>query len=539
MNIELNNKKHFTILIGILFGIALILRLESFWGYFEYDEIWSLENFSKLSVWQICTDLSLPNNNPINTLWIKIVTILNLPIRFIRLLSLLAGLCSLFCIGIIAYLFSGKKKEVVIFSIAFFAISAPNIVYSQQARGYSLQEFFLLLYMVGVMTFVHLSKLKWLLISSCFIIIGGVGAVLTLSTSVIYLGLITLGMWIVYQKKPPIKLISILVLGGIATIGYCLYNYNALNEARNWGIEIRTIEKFMIFLYSTFESILCSILLIPAMVAIYFYRKRYLPFVGGILVLFLSAIFTNGGPARTYIPLSILLIIASGEGCVLVLEKIPVKYKHIICLLIGVLVIVDFQYQMKKWKFTDWYPVYQQAIQEPLNVIPVYSANNTYPITYNNKPHCYNDYIKRLLDNSFKRELLMFESSGRINGMMQNGGETFWQIKNKGQSRDYNGVIATRYNLEKITQPPKVDDVIIVIIRPTPKNISNQLQKLLLNSNNEILILNSWFSVPIIRPENTYYYSLFAVKIGNNNNIDWNKFLSFGGGMISGYRIVP
>ena len=107
------------------------MRLETYWGYFEYDEIWSLENFSKLPIWQICTDLSLPNNHPINTLWIKLVSIANLPIRCIRLFSLLTSLASLGCIGIISYLFSGKKKEIAILSIALFAISAPNVVYSQ------------------------------------------------------------------------------------------------------------------------------------------------------------------------------------------------------------------------------------------------------------------------------------------------------------------------------------------------------------------------------------------------------------------------
>ena len=161
MDIDINNKKHLTTIISILFCIALILRLETYWGYYEYDEIWSLENFSKLPVWQICTDLSLPNNHPINTIWIKIVSILNLPIRYIRLFSLLTGLASLGCIGIISYLFSGKKKEIAILSIALFAISAPNVVYSQQARGYSPQEFFLLLYIVGIMLFVRLIQLKW------------------------------------------------------------------------------------------------------------------------------------------------------------------------------------------------------------------------------------------------------------------------------------------------------------------------------------------------------------------------------------------
>ena len=538
MDIDINNKKHLTTIISILFCIALILRLETYWGYYEYDEIWSLEKFSKLPVWQICTDLSLPNNHPINTIWIKIVSILNLPIRYIRLFSLLTGLASLGCIGIISYLFSGKKKEIAILSIALFAISAPNVVYSQQARGYSPQEFFLLLYIVGIMLFVRLIQLKWQIFSCCCIIIGGIGAILTLPTSVMYLGLTTLGMWVVYKKKPPLKLMVILLLGGLFTLAFCLYNHKALNDARTWGIEIKSIADYGCFLYSTFETVFYSILLVPALIAIVVYKKRYLPFLGGIIILFISAIFTNGGPARTYIPLTLFLIIAASEGCVLISEKIDVKYRLLFYLLVGILVIIDFHYQIKKWKFVDWHPVYQQVIQEPLSVIPIFSANNGYPITYNNRPHCYTDWIKRLLDNSSKRELLMFDSAGRINGMMQNGGETSWEVKTTKQSIYYNGVIATRYALEKITTPPQKGDVVIVIIRPAPKSINTQVQKLLMASKHSLLALNYWFQVPINRPENTYHYSLYAVKIVNDSNFDWNQFLAIGRGMIAGYRVV-
>jgi hypothetical protein len=132
----------------------------------------------------------------------------------------------------------------------------------------------------------------------------------------------------------------------------------------------------------------------------------------------------------------------------------------------------------------------------------------------------------------------MFEPAGRINGMMKNGGEGVWTVETKQKSIDYNGTVATRYTLEKITTPPKKGDVVIVIIRPAPEQNNNQVLKLLEISKNKLLSLNYWFQVPIIRPENTYYYSLYAVKIVNDSNFDWNKFLAIGGGMIAGYKIV-
>ena len=57
-------------------------------------------------------------------------------------------------------------------------------------------------------------------------------------------------------------------------------------------------------------------------------------------------------------------------------------------------------------------------------------------------------------------------------------------------------------------------------------------------SKHSLLALNYWFQVPINRPENTYHYSLYAVKIVNDSNFDWNQFLAIGSGMIAGYRVV-
>jgi hypothetical protein len=200
--------------------------------------------------------------------------------------------------------------------------------------------------------------------------------------------------------------------------------------------------------------------------------------------------------------------------------------------------MVNFHYQMRIWKFPDWYSVYQAAISEPISVLTVYSANGGYPITWNNKPYCYNDFVKRLLDNSNNRELLMFDRTGHINGMMQNGGETYWKLSTRQKEIDYKGTIATRYKLEKIVDVPKKGETIIVILRPAPIDINKQLIAVLRESKSDYLTLNAWFLAPIIRPENKYYYSLLAVKVADNPNFDWKKFFSFGGGMISGYRIV-
>ena len=52
---------------------ALILPVLLMTANLTYDEWWSLLNFAPLSTLRILTDLSLPNNHPLNTLCLKIL----------------------------------------------------------------------------------------------------------------------------------------------------------------------------------------------------------------------------------------------------------------------------------------------------------------------------------------------------------------------------------------------------------------------------------------------------------------------------------
>ena len=57
---------------GIILLAALLIRLFGMlFSPLEYDEIWSLENFSALGATRIFTDLALPNNHPLNSLFVK------------------------------------------------------------------------------------------------------------------------------------------------------------------------------------------------------------------------------------------------------------------------------------------------------------------------------------------------------------------------------------------------------------------------------------------------------------------------------------
>ena len=129
---------------------AIILRLNGFFSSLTYDEIWSLENFANLSVYDIFTQLKLPNNHPLNTLFIKLVSRLNVDFIFIRLSALLSGIGVVLLLGVVANtIFKSKITTLVVLIASLF--NYPLICFSQVARGYQLQCFLLLLYSVSLL----------------------------------------------------------------------------------------------------------------------------------------------------------------------------------------------------------------------------------------------------------------------------------------------------------------------------------------------------------------------------------------------------
>ena len=109
---------------------AIILRLNGFFSSLTYDEIWSLENFANLSVYDIFTQLKLPNNHPLNTLFIKLVSRLNVDFIFIRLSALLSGIGVVLLLGVVANtIFKSKITTLVVLIASLF--NYPLICFSQ------------------------------------------------------------------------------------------------------------------------------------------------------------------------------------------------------------------------------------------------------------------------------------------------------------------------------------------------------------------------------------------------------------------------
>jgi 4-amino-4-deoxy-L-arabinose transferase-like glycosyltransferase len=98
------------LILAIIFLIALISRFYFLKRFIEYDEIWSLLNYSVLNVGQIFSDFSLPNNHPVNTLLIKLLYFSRENAWTIRLGSLAFSLASVWLLYDIGRRTAGKKS---------------------------------------------------------------------------------------------------------------------------------------------------------------------------------------------------------------------------------------------------------------------------------------------------------------------------------------------------------------------------------------------------------------------------------------------
>lgn len=194
-------KKRFCLLILGLTGLAALFRIFRLDAALEYDEIWTLENYASASLKVIFTELALPNNHPLNSLAVKLTAFSGGAPQWIRLVPFLAGVLAVPLAGAAAFGL-WKRRSAALWSMFFVAVLPQAVLYSQQARGYSLQLFFLLVFTAGL-----LAARRRPVAGCAGILLGAAGAMLTLPTSAFYLAAIgSAGLYRCrkdYREPPP------------------------------------------------------------------------------------------------------------------------------------------------------------------------------------------------------------------------------------------------------------------------------------------------------------------------------------------------
>lgn len=155
------------------------------------DTLWTLRSFVWLPVSEIFRDLGLPNNQPLNTLLIKVSMALfgNQNVA-VRLPAYLPGVAIPVVASALAQSIFARRR-VTLLTLALCSFNGALVFYSGVARGYSLQTLLLVLFSLAVVRYEQVEErgtTRWasplwrILLVSC-----PLAAALTLSPSILFI----------------------------------------------------------------------------------------------------------------------------------------------------------------------------------------------------------------------------------------------------------------------------------------------------------------------------------------------------------------
>ncbi len=444
----------------LLWALCLLALAGRFGGLFaalDYDEIWTLEFFSGKPISYIFTALALPNNHCLNSLFVKIAVDAGLPLWGIRLHSWIAGALSvLLMAGLGARL--GGSRGAGFWSGFFLLCSAPCAVYAAQARGYGLQLFFLLLAAWGMTVN---GQRRWRFAAPAAVAVGGLGSVLTLPTSVLFLGALVLGNFIVRPRLPGKVLGSVLIAGALFCLVWYGVNLKQFQSGQQFGTPISGAGGMVKFAFVTLEKLIpleWCLFLIPGVLRA---PRRLGPAVlCGMTAVLLSAFITRGGPVRVYIPLAAGAALLCGIGadrlCRFALRygQTAVIGASAAALALGTAGLVR---ELPRWRSPDWYALFEQGARLKEDTLAVYSGTGGFPVMWNNRPRSIEENAARIAGSAGLKRLFLF-SGDHLNGVDLNFSEAQIRLATPGTPGEGGSLFA----LEKTDAPVPGDELLII-----------------------------------------------------------------------------
>lgn len=530
----------------LLIGIAA--RLTHLFSGLEYDEIWTLENFAPLPLSRILTDLALPNNHPLNTLGVWICATLFQSPWSIRLPALLAGLGALPLMALVAFLWSRKWLAAWVATL-IFALCTPVILYAQQARGYSIQLFFLLLFAAGFLLARKFRPAKPRFLPEILVFLGGTGAILTLPTSILYLGVIALIGYFLCRSIPfsRLPLRTVLTLGVVLTALWYGVNYQALQAARVWGIPVTGFQQFLELLADTMMQLNGPAVLLLALCGLLLRSRRSRPLLLFYAVAFGSALVTNAGGARVYLPLTVPTAILAGMGAEAISRRLYRRFPRpwssaLLLLLLAALLFWNGKQNAKEWPVRDWYLLHDEICNMPPEALFVLDAGDGYPYTWNNYPGAAEDYRQRLLDQSPERSLVSFLPPGELNGIDGSGGSQplhlNWKVT-ASTEKLRSGFSICRYRLIEIFDTPPQNVELLILFRYLPKEIIRNYIQEIPCAYPKVLYINPWLTPTCTINKRPNQAATLILHCDEPERLDWKSFRNRIRGAISVYRILP
>lgn len=413
---KLNQQKFIRLSAVGFFLVAAALRLSLLYRSLQYDELWSWQFFAPLGLKSILFDLSLPNNHPLNTLGIKLITAVTDDIFLIRTLPFICGTLLPFPLYFAVSTWCNDKRTGFL-SAVLAAFSAPAIVYSALARGYIIQAFFFVLTAAGFACFSSKHVDKHAKNGFFLIIAGGIGTVLSVPTGIVFLAALLLAVWLHSEKQKPHKLLLYsLIAGAIISVLYYSKIYSSLTAAQKWSVGGNYFYGCGQILFHTSAG--CIVATLAALVAA---PKKSAPLLAILVIVLLSGAFTGLGPDRTYI---IFSIVFSALCAIAVTEFYGRKvWGKLFAAVLLLLFAAGQIYNVKNFILPDWK---MADIRNSATTVAVYPANSSYPLLWNLGTEFLADY-QNSVGKSYLDTVKVYADNGVFNGMDSSFGEK--QIK--------------------------------------------------------------------------------------------------------------
>ncbi len=528
----------------LLIGVAT--RFTNVNSGLEYDEIWTLGNFAPLPLSRIFTDLALPNNHPLNTLGVKLCVALFDSPWTIRLPALLAGIGSLLLMPLIAFLWSRRRIAAWVATL-LFALCHPAFLYAQQARGYSLQLFFLMLFAAGFLLAGKFRLKRHRFLPGTMVFLGGAGAVLTLPTSILYLGTITLIGYFFCRKLPfsRLPLRKVLIAGIVLTLFWYGMNYQALQAARVWGVPVTSCRQLLEISSDSMLQLNGPAVLLLAFIGILLRFRRGRPLLLFYAAAYGSALATNAGAARVYLPLTVPTAILAGMGVEELFHRLKTRFSQfrpvlapVLTLPLAALLIWNWCCGARCWRVQEWFLLYREIAELPPEKLFLLEASVGYPYSWNNQPRAAEDYRRRLDNCAAERELLSFLPPGVLQGIDADGAGRAFPLREaaaESEVAQIAGMPVVRYRLQRLTGTPEAGYDLMLVLRGWPLPELVQGIRWIRSAFPETLLLNPWLNLPGVFLQ----AAALALHCDDPARLDWDALRNRFTGTPDIYRILP
>ena len=478
------------LILAIIFLIALISRVYFLKRFIEYDEIWSLLNYSVLNVGQIFSDFSLPNNHPVNTLLIKLLYFSRENAWTIRLGSLAFSLASVWLLYDIGRRTAGKKSAC--YAALAGAVMPPLVIAGTTARGYAGQFFFLLLFADMLIRCRRGRMLPTVCAAA-----SGIAAIISLPSSILYIA--PAGLWFVINRIIKKEFYKFhLICFGFAVLFTAIWygsHFQDFTQSQSFKYPVDDLNTLLCWLKEYFDMSAIPFFLIPA--ALWLKRKNKMSWILFSVILFplAAALITSPAPGRVYLPSAIAGILLFSPS------RKTVKYNYIFP---AIFLICQIAVSLKTLPGTALLSD-MAAFSDINGTVVIYPPNDGYPVRWNYPESCEKFHRQLSFASTLERSALAVTGSNVISGTNAAGGAIEWKLPFPAK-----GSAPYIINLQK-TAELETNEIGVLLIPPLK---AEDFQMILANFKNcEIMPLNPWLTMPLFDSrKNTYKYAALAVR---------------------------